>query len=328
MVRAGVPHPGSPDLLAAAREYNIPILVSANAFSQTTIKQSADGKPWTFRTPRDLMHGLDVALDSGGFVAMSRYNGYPWGLSEYLDLVASFPWAWYAAMDLCVEIEIAGNRIARRLRIAQTVRNFVECQLQARDRGLPDPLPVLQGQTVDDYLMCAELMPLLRWPPLIGIGSMCRRDLNGPDNIEAVVEALDKVLPQSTRLHLFGVKSAAAVLLADHPRLASTDSCSWSANLRDKVPVGRNRRMEAEAMVAWWRRQQQGMLTPRRPANRPFWAADFRSDDDPLPGGLDQDLQEWVEMVAAGEADINNALTDLEPRAAYALWRRTLRKAA
>ena len=32
-VRAGVPHPGSPDLLTAAREYRIPILVSANAFS-------------------------------------------------------------------------------------------------------------------------------------------------------------------------------------------------------------------------------------------------------------------------------------------------------
>jgi hypothetical protein len=329
MVRAGVPHPGSPDLLAAAREYSIPILVSANAFSQTTIKQSVDGKPWSFRAPRDLMHGLDVALDSGGFVAMSRYNGYPWGLPAYLDLVASFPWTWYAAMDLCVEIEIAGNRIARRLRIAQTVRNYLDCCVQARDRGLPDPLPVLQGQTVDDYLMCAELMPMDRWPSLVGIGSMCRRDLNGPDNIEAVVEALDKVLPQSTRFHLFGVKSAAAVMLADHPRLASTDSCSWSANLRDKVPTGRNRRMEAEAMVSWWQRQQQGMLTPRRPANRPFWASDFRSDDDPLPGGLEDDLQEWVEMVASGEAGVNNALTDLEPRAAYALWRQQpLRRAA
>lgn len=48
---------------------------------------------------------------------------------------------------------------------------------------------------------------------------------------------------------------------------------------------------------------------------------EFRSDDDPLPGALEEDLLEWVGMVAAGEAGINNALTDLEPRAAYALWR-------
>lgn len=325
-VRAGVPHPGSPDLLAAAREHRIPILVSANAFSKTTIKQSSYGEPWRFRTPRDLMHGLDVALDSAGFVAMSKYNGYLWEIHEYLDLVASFPWAWYAAPDLCVEPQIANNRMERRLRIAQTVRNFVVCELQARDRGLPAPMPVLQGQTVDDYLACADLMPLLRWPPLIGIGSMCRRELGGPDNVEAVVHALDKVLPGSTRFHLFGVKSAAMAVLADHPRLASTDSCAWSFDLRQrarKANVSRSRRMEAETMVAWWKGQQSKLEIARPPASRPFWASSYASDDDPYDDEeLETDLQEWVEMVAAGEAGINTAYAALEQQVAYADWQK------
>lgn len=181
MVRAGVPHPSSPELLEVAREHSIPILVSANAFSRTSVEASSRGEPWTFRQPSKLLQGLDVALDSGGFVAMSKYNGYLWSIPEYLDLVASHDWTWWAAMDLCVEKEVAGDRIERRLRIAQSARNWYECAARARDRGLSDPLPVLQGQTTDDFLVCADLLPLDRWPALIGIGSMCRRDLGWMD---------------------------------------------------------------------------------------------------------------------------------------------------
>lgn len=319
MVRAGVPHPSSPDLLEMAREHSIPILVSANAFSRTSVEASTRGEPWTFREPSALLKGLDVALDSGGFVAQARYNGYLWTIDEYLDLVASHDWTWWAAMDLCQEPEIAGSRIERRLRIAQTTRNWLACAERARDRGLSDPLPVLQGQGVEDYLVAADLMPVMRWPALIGIGSMCRRDLSGPDNIEAVLNALDRVLPPSTSVHLFGIKSAALDVLADHPRVASTDSCAWSYDLRRKLPVGRSRSLEAQAMLRWWLRQRQRLADPRPPASRPFWAGEHVSADDPLTPALERDLREWVDLVASGEADLHAAWQELSVRAAYTL---------
>lgn len=216
---------------------------------------------------------------------------------------------------------MAGDRIERRLRIAQSARNWYECAARARDRGLSDPLPVLQGQTTDDFLVCADLLPLDRWPALIGIGSMCRRDLNGADNIEAVLNALDRVLPPKTRVHMFGLKSTALDLLADHPRVASTDSCAWSYDLRCKMRVGRSRAMEAQAMLHWWQRQRQRLENPRPPANRPFWAGEHASQDDPFPEELEQDLSEWVDMVASGEAEMHTAWRDLAMQAAPYFYR-------
>lgn len=319
VVRAGVPHPGSADLLQTAREHGIPILVSANAFSKTSLEQASQGVPWEFRKPnRELLEGLDVALDSAGYVAMQKFNGFPWTIDAYLDLVASFPWSWWAPLDLCVEREIASSRIERRLRIAETAHNWRLCAEQARDRGLIDPIPVLQGQTTSDYLQCADLMPLLQWPSIVGVGSMCRRDLNGADNIEAVVHALDRILPSYVGLHLFGVKSTGAALLADHPRVASIDSCAWSYDLRRRRPTGRNRAMEAEAMLRWWRNQVKRLAAgTTAPASRPSWSADHCSADDPLPRALEEDLQEWLELVASGEADANLAWYELKMRAAH-----------
>ena len=39
-----------------------------------------------------------VALDSAGFVAASRYRGFPWSTHHYLDLAAAAPWLWWAEL--------------------------------------------------------------------------------------------------------------------------------------------------------------------------------------------------------------------------------------
>ena len=67
-------------------------------------------------------------------------------------------------------------------------------------------------------LRCADRLPLIDWPDLVGLGSMCRRRTDG----------LDRVLPAPVRLHLFGVKSTAIAALPGRPRVASsTDSQAW-----------------------------------------------------------------------------------------------------
>lgn len=43
------------------------------------------------------------------------------------------------------------------------------------------------------------------WPALVGIGSVCRRNVSGRDGIASIVDALDTAPPKHVRFHLFGV---------------------------------------------------------------------------------------------------------------------------
>jgi len=147
--------------------------------------------------------GLDAALDSAGFVAAVRYGDYRWTVEDYFDLVQSHPWAWYSSLDFCCEPEVAGDRPLRLLRMAATAAMLGRCQREARDRGLPPPMPVLQGWTPDEYLQCSSWLPLTSWPRLVGIGSVCRRDVHGKHGIAAILAALDGVLPRHVKVHLF-----------------------------------------------------------------------------------------------------------------------------
>lgn len=302
-VRVGLPQRGGA-LVAAARRRGLPALVSANAFA----KYGPDQRFRGFALPKhDAFAGIDIALDSAGFTAMRRYNGYPWSASDYVELAASAPWAWYAAMDLCVEKEIAGNRLERKLRIAGTAAGYGECRRLARDRGIRDPLPVLQGQTPSDFIYCADMMPLSEWPALIGLGSMCRRNLHGMDGIERVVDAVDRILPRHTKCHVFGVKGQALQRLAGHPRIASTDSCAWDMQARMKMPRGRTQAFR-EAEMADWHRRHAGLAGSPLPLQYGL----FGAEDVDADGVLDPLIDDWARLVAQGEVDYQSALCHAE----------------
>jgi hypothetical protein len=103
----------------------------------------------------------------------------------------------------------------------------------------------------EDYLRCMDLLSVDDWPDLVGLGSVCRRNLHGPDGIATIVEALDRVLPPNVKLHLFGVKGGAISEFGDHPRLASIDSMAWDFGVRCKQRTGRTQAMRATAMMGW-----------------------------------------------------------------------------
>ena len=134
-IRIGLPIPGG-QLARAAAALDAPVLISANAFRR-------DG---VWRRVSDSLAGLDIALDSAGFVAMKRYGGFPWSAAEYLDLVAAHRWAWYAAMDYCCEPEIAGDRATVLERVTRTAADYPVLARMAADRELPPPLPVFSSQ--------------------------------------------------------------------------------------------------------------------------------------------------------------------------------------
>jgi hypothetical protein len=252
LIRAGVPLPGG-RLVEIARDAGLPVLFSANAF----MRRDPSGEISSVRmADRGLFGGLDAALDSAGFVAAARYLGYPWSIEQYLNLVASYDWSWYASMDHCVEPEIAGDKAGVMFRVAETVRMFSELRRAAADRGLGAPMPVLQGWTPAQYLWCADRLPLLEWPELIGIGSMCRRNLHGEVGVFAVIDALDKILPAHTRFHLFGVKGKSLEHLGQHPRIASIDSMGWDFAARKDHPTGRNMELRGQYMLNWVERNR------------------------------------------------------------------------
>lgn len=249
-MRLGNPHPGNGQIPTAIRSLGAASLVSANAFYRS-------GR-WA-PISEALLRDRDVALDSAGFVAMARFGGYRWTVEEYVDLVVTsrgdggmpFPWSWWAAMDYCVESEIAGDRDAVLERMWLTIEGYgdhleaIDCWRHEGVDDVPDPMPVLQGRSVSDYLDCAHGIQVQReergrrgLPELVGVGSMCRRPTL---ELIEVVEGLDQALPAHTRLHLFGVKGDALEALQRRfsHRVASVDSMAWAYRSRREARAAR-----------------------------------------------------------------------------------------
>lgn len=280
VLRVGLPLVGG-RVPEAAKSLGVPVLVSANALAVYQQIREPSGRrtrgPWSrWRTAPDL-DGMDVALDSAGFVAWSRYGGFPWTVRDYLRLVTSRPWTWWAQMDACCEPEVASSPDVVRYRQAVTARLLHECRREAARVGAPPPMPVLQGWTPEDYVRYARSVDL-RGATTIGVGSMCRRQVRGPNGLVAVVDALDAVLPSGAGLHLFGVKSQGLAALHSHPRVASADSMAWDYDARrvGREAGGTSMDVRTESMARWYRRQAEhaDLLTvdaaavPRRAVRR------------------------------------------------------------
>ncbi|WP_425547788.1 DUF7221 family queuine tRNA-ribosyltransferase-like protein [Azospirillum formosense] len=229
LVRVGIPSSFS-FFTGVAAALGAPVLISANALRRPSRPK--------FQLPRPrVFSGCNVALDSAGFVAMSKFGGFPWTVTEYVALALHLErtlgalFSWWSSMDFCCEPEIAADAAEVLRRQLMTVEYLRLCREEAVHQGAKPPMPVLQGWTPDDYERCAALMDNL--PPLVGVGSVCRRHLHGPAGLLAVMERLHAILPDHVKLHLFGVKGDGVRALAGHPRLASVDSMAWDLAARN-----------------------------------------------------------------------------------------------
>jgi hypothetical protein len=278
----GLPRLADNPLLKVAKKLNAPVLMSANSFSRWT---EGTGREWAGFNRQSLRHatGLRLHLDSAGFVASSRYGEFPWTVAEYIELAAAFPWEWFASMDWCVEREVAPSESTVLNRISGTVRLNAECRMEAERRGIADRLmPVIQGWRPEHYLRCIDRMAGLLDVPLIGVGSMCRRQVDGAAGILEVVEAIDRELGTNpARLHLFGLKSGGMEELRAHPRVMSVDSQAYGTAAR--MQAGERRAFDpkfsksnvftAAVMERWYGEQVRRINRPagaRRVANIPL----------------------------------------------------------
>lgn len=111
-------------------------------------------------------------------------------------------------------------------------------------------MPVLQGWTLADYWTCVDLYAQagirLADYPLVGLGSVCRRQ--GTGEIETIVRSLGAVLP----IHGFGVKTEGIGRYARW--LTSADSMAWSVAGRRAPGCTTSHRSEANCQhyaLAW-----------------------------------------------------------------------------
>jgi hypothetical protein len=181
------------------------------------------------------------ALDSGGFTELSTYGEWRTGPHEYAQAVARYDaqighLEWAAPQDWMCEpwlTEKTGLTVDEHQ--ARTVENYLTlCGLwpQCSDRDSPF-MPVLQGWSLADYERCAGRYAAagvkLAGYPVVGIGSVCRRQNTG--EIGAIVAAFTPWLA----LHGFGVKTGG--LAAYGHLLTSADSMAWSFDGRRSAPL-------------------------------------------------------------------------------------------
>jgi hypothetical protein len=258
LVRVGIPEPtGKLPFHAFEKEYAT--MVSAQAFWNP--------KSGKFRIPEasDLFE-TDFALDSAGFTAMRLWKEkgaqpgmagiYPWSYSDYMLLASELSPTWFSAPDLCVENEIATSQaevdfridatatlLEGCLRIAYEWQNQLArtCSSTVARNLVPTPIPVIQGWTTSDYQRSLELTmsvlerwtPWLQTPTLIGVGSVCRREVNHPKHgLLSVLAGIEPHLPSSSKLHLFGVKGTCLSTIKMLRHVASTDSMAYDFSAR------------------------------------------------------------------------------------------------
>lgn len=258
----GLPHLANGALLATAERLKAPVLISANCLSRW---RKADGwREWTGWRTATLANAdglVSLDLDSAGYSMMVRYGGLPWSIADYMALAASYPFRRVSSIDYCCEDGVASNREEVLDRISRTIATNRECFARAIDLGIANRfMPVLQGRTPDDYVRCLDAIEGMILPgTTVGIGSMCRRVIHGPEGLVAVVERLSRVLPVGVRAHAFGVKGDALPYLAPFSRwVASIDSQAFGiAARRDAIQrgVAKSDRLVAAHMERWYRRQ-------------------------------------------------------------------------
>ena len=257
--------------LDIARSIDSALLVSANTFWK-------DGKFSGYEALCNIE--VPLALDSGGFVAMRRYGGYRWSVLDYINLAVMLRPVFWAAQDYACEPELAGDsvKVAQRIRntvftLGETLARVIHWNHELPGQPATAPMPVIQGWRPAEYRTCVKLMedhvisdPAAAevlgsndWPALVGVGSVCRRHLSGPDSLYRIIDALEEALPAHVGFHLFGVKSTALAKLKDRTRIVSADSMAWNYAARREAFAKRVPKTKAflcEKMESWVVRQR------------------------------------------------------------------------
>lgn len=204
--------------------HDIPLFISHRVLRERKSRFPRATTPW--------------ALDSGGFTELSMYGRWETTPSEYVAAVRRYDdelghLEWASPQDwMCEPWVLAKTGLTVAQHQARTVDNYLELVALAPDL---DFAPVLQGWELDDYQRHADAYADagvdLTAQPVVGIGSVCRRQATG--QITWIFESLRH---RGLQMHGFGVKTEGLAQYAD--LLVSADSLAWSYNARKLARAG------------------------------------------------------------------------------------------
>lgn len=318
----GLPHLSQGVLYQAALRMGAPVMVSSSCLARwKTIEhrgnRAREWQSWnTAPLDRCLNTGLEIHLDSAGFVAMAVRGGYDWTPESYVANLVAHPAVTRASsMDLCVEREVAADRIPVEERIAKTINLNHRCYEAACDLGVDGKLMrVIQGDTADDYLRCFDAIEnIIPYGAAIGVGSMCRRPTGGANGAFSIVQALHDRLRPDVTLHLFGVKSdAAQACTVFGDRISSVDSQAYGT--RARMRAGEIRKTDpsfsktdvfvAGVMEEWYAKQSKRLASPRLHAHQAELDMSTQQPKGTVLQALERQVRrEFNELIAGGELD-------------------------
>lgn len=205
-------------MVKAMQRTSVPLFVSRRVLE--SCKHPASRAPW--------------ALDSGGFTELSMHGRWitPAGIYAsqarfWMDEMNGMQWA--AVQDWMCEPFILDKT---GLTVEEHQRRTIGSYIRLRELQPKIPwVPVLQGYKPSEYITHIEMYEdygiNLRSLPLVGIGSVCRRQSSDVDEAEAIIR---EVSSDGIRLHAFGFKTTGLVRCAH--LLESADSMAWSYEAR------------------------------------------------------------------------------------------------
>lgn len=189
------------------------------------------------------------ALDSGGFTELSMFGQWQTTPDAYVAAVRRYQQEigmllWAAPQDhMCEEaVRLKTGKTVRQHQAA-TVANFLELRSLAPE--LPF-IPVLQGWCRGDYIQHIDDYDAagidLRAEPLVGVGSVCRRQ----NTISVALLLAELARDEQLSCHAFGVKTRGLDLYGTY--LSSSDSLAWSYAGRREPGCSPTHRSEANCL--------------------------------------------------------------------------------
>ena len=173
-----------------------------------------------------------LCIDSGGFSELSLFGKWTISEKEYIQELKrienlSLNFDWVAQQDwMCEDIMLKKTGLTILEHQIRTVENYDKLNSIEHDFNV---VPVLQGQTIEDYWNCFELFESkgydLRKIDTVGIGSVCKRQ-----NTHEIGKIVKSFFDEGISIHGFGVKKQGIEKYGKY--LKSSDSLAWSYNAR------------------------------------------------------------------------------------------------
>jgi len=179
----------------------------------------------------------ELFVDCGGYSFFYKTGEYTTSDGHYIGYVLKWKPAYFALRDYPCEPELLarwGRTVVEHQQ--RTLEKHLRLLELVDERGVwrySEPVAVLQGWTLEDYLRCYDMMAahgVLTRIRYVAIGTLCRRGQEA--TIRKIITGIRRSLPKKYKLHGFGIKISSLRYKDVYDALYSADSCAWGLKER------------------------------------------------------------------------------------------------